>query len=75
MDLDDLNKSISDMSDKELEKRLIEIRKRILTKKPAKAKIKASDKQSKTPTPTAKALFSGMTAADREALILELESE
>jgi hypothetical protein len=75
MNIDDLNRSISNMSDEELEKRLINIRKIILIKKnkPVK-KISKNSKISKS-SPSAKSLFSSMSQAEKEALILELETE
>lgn len=66
MNLNDLNKSISDMTDAELEKHIINVRKKINTKK---LKIKVSKSATKPKSPISK-----MTKAEKEKLIAELEA-
>ena len=65
-----LHRSISDMSDSEIEARLIEIRKSIRIKPTKKV---SSAKQSKPKEPNVMSLFSGMSPEDRATLIAELE--
>ena len=66
MNIRDLNKSISEMSDEELTKHMINIRKKIRTKKFNKKTVKI-------PTaPVSK--FAGMSAEEKKKLIAELES-
>ena len=69
MDISDLNKSISEMSEKELERRIIEIRKNINTKPKRKIskRIKTAKKSS------LKSLLTKMTDEQKINLLNELE--
>jgi len=69
LDISDLNKSISEMSEKELERRIIEIRKNINTKPKRKIskRIKTAKKSS------LKSLLTKMTDEQKINLLNELE--
>ncbi|RLC32197.1 MAG: hypothetical protein DRH37_01195 [Deltaproteobacteria bacterium] len=66
MNIRDLNKSISEMTDEELTNHIINIRKKIRTKRVSKKVVKI---------PAApKSKFAGMSAEEKNKLIDELES-
>lgn len=70
MDITDLNRSISEMTDKELENHILQVRKRVTTKV-----RKITTKSSKVKdVPTSKSLFSSMSKIEREELLNELQS-
>ena len=69
MDISDLNKSISEMSEKELERRIIEIRKSINTK----PKRKISKKTKTAKKSSLKSLLTKMTDEQKINLLNELE--
>jgi len=69
LDISDLNKSISEMSEKELERRIIEIRKNINTK--PKRKVNKKTKTAKKSS--LKSLLTKMTDEQKINLLNELE--
>jgi len=70
--IDNLLKSISEMSDNELESRIIDVRKSIRTKKAGK-KV-SSAKQSQPKGDNLISLLTGMSPEDKAALVAELEN-
>lgn len=70
--IDDLNKSISQMTNEELEALIIERRKKLRTRTESKAAKTTRENKEKKETKSVKTMLSGLTSDQRAQLLAEL---